>query len=248
MATRIGTAVTNTTETVIGMLGIRLASARRHPEVFGLSLAAWLAVTIWYAVVFCTDLIPGTHRLAAVVITAATWAFYYGGLTVVLGTRVREWMLERYGEDKALAAFNGALGLGFACQAYAHGAINAAFSNTMTVKFPAVWVACGAVLVAAGLLTKVWAASVTSLDTYYCNDMFLGRPVNACPEYVARGPYRFMRNPMYSVGNFSGYGMAMMAMSWQGLVLAVVFQASIYGFNHLVEKPFVQRVYMRTQS
>jgi hypothetical protein len=51
---------------------------------------------------------------------------------------------------------------------------------------------------------------------------------------------------MYSVGNLSGYGLAMVAMSWQGLVLAVVFQASIYGFNALVEKPFVKRVYLQT--
>jgi len=230
---------------VLGMLGVRVALVVRHPAVFGLSLAAWAVVTAWYLIGFWNPATASHHQTAAVVFAVFAWLFYYVGNTVVLGSRIRTWLIERYGEDRALAAFNGVMGVAFACQAYAHGAINTAFTGTMSVKLPWVWVVVGAVILGIGLLVKVWATAVTSLDTYYYNDMFIGRPVKACPEYVARGPYRVFRNPMYGVGNLSAYGAAAMALSWQGLVLALVFQASIFGFHYLVERPFVQRVYVR---
>jgi protein-S-isoprenylcysteine O-methyltransferase Ste14 len=180
----------------------------------------------------------------AVVLAAIAWLVYYVGNTVLLGSGLNRWLIRRLGEERALAGYNAVMGVTFGLQAAVHGAVNAAFADTMGVPNPRIWMTCGLLVMAAGLLVKIWATSVTSLGTYYYNDMFLGRPLEACPEYVERGPYRVFRNPMYGVGNLSAYGGALLALSWQGLVLAAVFQASIFAFHWLVERPFVMRVYV----
>lgn len=230
--------------TVLGMAGIRLA-LRHKPILLLASVAAWTVITAWVFAAFRPGQSSPRLQALAVALAAVAWLVYYVGNTLVLGSGINRWLIRRLGEGRALDAYNAVMAVTFGLQAAVHGAVNAAFAGTMGVPSPRIWITCGFLVMGFGLVVKVWATRVTSMGTYYYNDMFLGRPLVACPEYVERGPYRLFRNPMYGVGNLSAYGAALMALSWQGLVLAAVFQASIFAFHWLVERPFVMRVYIR---
>jgi protein-S-isoprenylcysteine O-methyltransferase Ste14 len=54
--------------------------------------------------------------------------------------------------------------------------------------------AAGVALFGVCLVVKLWATLTAGMDVYYFRDMFLRRPLAACDG----GPYRFLRNPMYS--------------------------------------------------
>jgi protein-S-isoprenylcysteine O-methyltransferase Ste14 len=76
---------------------------------------------------------------------------------------------------------------------------------------------------------------------YYFRDMFLGRPVAPICD---GGPYRFLRNPMYSVGQLQGYGYALLYGSLPGFVAAGAGHLLIYAFYVMAERPFVRRAYI----
>lgn len=105
------------------------------------------------------------------------------------------------------------------------------------------WVAgaAGGALVILGVAFKLWAARSLGFRNYYCRDFFLPpeRRV-AC----RKGPYRFLRNPMYTVGYAQAYGLALALASWPGLAAAAFAQAAMLAFWVLVERPHVRRLYV----
>ncbi|MDQ0383273.1 hypothetical protein J2S54_000093 [Streptomyces sp. DSM 42143] len=105
------------------------------------------------------------------------------------------------------------------------------------------WAVLGVLLGIVGFGTKLWAAWLTGLNTYYCRDMYLGR-ADATDGFVIRGPYRWLRNPMYGVGNLHGYGVALCYRSAAGLVCVAVFQVLIYAFYLVREKPLIVRTHL----
>lgn len=96
----------------------------------------------------------------------------------------------------------------------------------------------GAVLAFVGVATKVWARATLGGDAYYWVNFFLDAP-SVAPART--GPYRFLRNPMYTVGYFHTYGLALMTASLPGLFAAAFDQAAILAFYRLVEQPHFDR-------
>jgi protein-S-isoprenylcysteine O-methyltransferase Ste14 len=101
--------------------------------------------------------------------------------------------------------------------------------------------AAGVALFVVGLVVKLWATLTVGVDVYYFRDMFLGRPVAPICD---GGPYRFLRNPMYSVGQLQGYGYALLYGSLPGFVAAGAGHLLIYAFYVMAERPFVRRAYI----
>ena len=99
----------------------------------------------------------------------------------------------------------------------------------------------GGVLVVVGLGVKLWARAAVGADRYYWSDFF-GPPPSTPPAPVG-GPYRFFKNPMYSVGNLHLAGLALVAASAPALGAALFSHAAILVFNHVVERPHVRRFY-----
>lgn len=92
----------------------------------------------------------------------------------------------------------------------------------------------GAVLAAVGIGTKVWAARTLGDKAYYWHNFFAtGEDAPAEP----RGPYRYISNPMYTVGYLQTYGLALALGSLPGLVAALFDQAAILLFHVRVERP-----------
>jgi len=108
-------------------------------------------------------------------------------------------------------------------------------------------VTVGILAVVVSLVVKIWSTYLVGLDTYYYVDMFLQRGGvrrQTGQTLVVHGPYRWLKNPMYGVGNLCAYGMALMKHSWPGLVAAAAAQVCIYTFYFRHELPFVRRYYL----
>lgn|GEM_PF-1154657 len=86
--------------------------------------------------------------------------------------------------------------------------------------FPAVGVALGVV----GLAVKMWATASLPAGAYYWRNFF----VHEDRAHVsAAGPYRWLTDPMYSVGYLPLYGLALVTGSSWALGAAAVAQASM---------------------
>jgi protein-S-isoprenylcysteine O-methyltransferase Ste14 len=108
-----------------------------------------------------------------------------------------------------------------------------------TARLP--FVLIGAVLVVVGLGMKLWARAAVGADRYYWRDFF-GQPTAGGSAPVG-GPYRFFKNPMYTVGNLHLAGLALVAASCPALAVSLFSLAAILVFNHVVERPHVRRLY-----
>ncbi|HEV8599266.1 MAG TPA: PEMT/PEM2 methyltransferase family protein [Gemmatimonadales bacterium] len=100
-------------------------------------------------------------------------------------------------------------------------------------------IALGLACIVLGAGTKLWAAASLGAGAYHWQDVF---DPNAAPPGNPRGPYRLLRNPMYTVGYLHAYGFALVTSSWLGLLAAAFDQAAILVFHQLVEKPHFLRV------
>lgn len=222
------------------MIGLRLDEPRPVAVfvawilAFGLSLAAYGQAFIW------GDTPAEVLRPYVIVYAATAWVLYYVGLSAVVGTGLRSWLIARWGPARVRSVFNAVLGIVFLHQGLAHGAVYELWPDTIGGLPRHVFRVAGLSLFLFGAGCKLWATYLVSLDTYYYNDMLLGGATRA---RVLSGPYRWFKNPMYGVGNLQGYGSALIAASWQGLVITAVFHASIYTFYFLFERPFVARAY-----
>ena len=112
--------------------------------------------------------------------------------------------------------------------------------NTLQLPGPR-WVtlAIAGLLVVLGLGSKVWAARTLGDDAYYWRNFFDPRE-HAPPN--PPGPYRYLDNPMYTVGYLHAYGLALALGSGAGLALSLFDQAAILAFHYLVEKPHYDRL------
>lgn len=141
---------------------------------------------------------------------------------------------ERFRRAAAVVMNNDAIALVSLC---------VATRGTMPLEVP-LWsvVAVGAALVAFGFGVKIWAILALGTENYFWRDFFL--PPRKRESCIA-GPYRFFRNPMYSVGYAQAYGVALALASWPGLAGALFAHVAIWAFFLIVERPHVLRTYRR---
>ncbi len=92
-----------------------------------------------------------------------------------------------------------------------------------------------------GFIIKFLATWQIGLAIYYYKDMFIEEKVI---EFEGNGIFKFMSNPLYGWGQLNGYGAALLAFSWHGILANVVNQICFYSFYYSLEKPFVRRFYL----
>ena len=113
--------------------------------------------------------------------------------------------------------------------------------NTFRLPIPIpASIAVGAALAIIGVGTKLWAARTLGSKAYYWQNFF---EPELAGEPVSSGPYRFVSNPMYTIGYLQTYGLALILRSLPGLFASVFAQAAILTFYLLVEKPHFQRLH-----
>ena len=82
---------------------------------------------------------------------------------------------------------------------------------------------------------------MVSIDIYYWKDMFLWKKIT---QFVITGPYKFLTNPMYGIGQLPAYALAVWYRSETGLIAAFVNQLLIFTFYYTTEKKFIKKVYL----
>lgn len=172
-----------------------------------------------------------------------TLVFYYGGITWYLGSSRPARLIARLGEAEALRRYRVVVALMFIHQGLGIGCVTA-LQGPQLPALPfgeAVAQGFGAALFLVGFVIKVWATMLVGVKTYYFEDLFLQRPLVGL---VTRGPYRWLQNPMYSVGQVHGYGYALWHRSYTGFAAMALCHVLLYVFYFTVEQPFVQRLQM----
>jgi len=99
----------------------------------------------------------------------------------------------------------------------------------------------GIILQVIGFAIKLLATWQIGLDIYYYKDMFIEEKVI---DFEWRGIFKYMSNPLYGWGQLNGYGAALYAFSWYGIVAVFINQLCFYSFYYSLEKPFVRRFYL----
>jgi protein-S-isoprenylcysteine O-methyltransferase Ste14 len=113
--------------------------------------------------------------------------------------------------------------------------------HTLAVGIPrALELVVGWALIVLGTSVKVWATATLGGRPYYWYNFFSP----AGPEVAVKlaGPYKLLKNPMYTIGYLQAYGFALILASLPGLIAAAFAQAAILAFYHAVEKPHFQRL------
>jgi protein-S-isoprenylcysteine O-methyltransferase Ste14 len=103
-------------------------------------------------------------------------------------------------------------------------------------------VGAGVLLIVVGAGVKLWAALRLGFAACYWHKFFVPA-LPALPD--PPGPYRFMKNPMYTLGYLYTYGVALVFASLPGLAFALFDQAAILVFYHRVEKPHFEWLWAR---
>ena len=190
-----------------------------RPRLDGYGLAASfvaMALSIWGWIAFAYHL---AGRLAYVL---------YIGFTLKREDRTSH-LTRSYGPSEGFRRFRRAAAAVMNNDALSFIALCVVTRGTLSVGLPAGWVVgAGAALVAVG--------------AYYWRNFF-----DPAARGVAKagGPYRFLRNPMYTVGYLPAYGLALVTGSLPGLVAALIDQAAILTFYRRVEKPHFDRYIQR---
>ena len=137
----------------------------------------------------------------------------YVGLTLKRQDRTA-YLTRRYGVEAGFQRFRRVAAFVMANDAVSLAVLCLVSANTLRIGLPhGMAIAVGAVLVLVGVSTKVWAAR-TLRDGYYWHNFFA--PDERVVPNTA-GPYRWLRNPMYTVGYLPVYGLAIATSSAFGL-------------------------------
>ena len=169
----------------------------------------------------------------------SAWAFYYVGISLILGTRIKRILLGKLGETNATKLYDTICGLMFFNLGCGVGAAALHAAGAMEIPPALKWGLAG-LLALAGFGVKFWSTWIVGVDTYYFRDLFLEK---AHGEFTAKGPYKWLANPMYGAGNLHLYCFALFTESIFGLCFALGCHVSIYAFYFIVERPFIRRTY-----
>lgn len=169
---------------------------------------------------------------------------YISFITLVLSENgFRHWFIKMAGnEHEGYLVFEAILGLIFFHNASSIGYITSSTPGNLLGFLPKSFIfAISAILQIFGFSMKIWAAKAVSIDIYYWKDMFLGKKIT---DFAETGPYKYFNNPMYGVGQLTGYALAIYYGSRYGLTAVILNQILLFSFFYAVETKFIKRVYL----
>lgn len=197
------------------------------------------------SILLTTFLLPNHARVDyAIIYFVCSTLVYLGFIFLILPEYgLRLMMIEKLGEEKAYLYYEGFLAFAFfhngaALTFISQSSIGSGFlANTS----PLLVMTLVVFLFVVGLVVKIWSAYVVGIPIYYWKDMFLGRKVS---DFVVTGPYKYISNPMYGIGQVQVYAIAIYYNSIYGLIFGAVNQALVFLFYFVAERPFIYRTYI----
>jgi protein-S-isoprenylcysteine O-methyltransferase Ste14 len=201
------------------------------------------------SVLFSVAVLPNYEQINfAVAYFAFSTIAYIGFISLVLpenGLKLK--LIEKYGEEKAYEHYEG-----FLAFAFFHNGVSLTFISQSSsgsgfwgnVPTP-VLMTIVVILFTVGAGIKIWSAWVVGVPIYYWKDLFVGRKI--C-DFVITGPYKYLSNPMYGIGQLQVYAIAIYYNSIYGIIFGAVNQLLVFQFFFTVEKPFIHRTYIQPQE
>src|SRR5688572_5500921 len=172
---------------------------------------------------------------------------YIGFIFLVLpqhGLRLK--LIERFGEEKAYLLYEGFLAFAFfhngaSLSFISQSSVGSGLSNPpiqlMTIL--------AVILFLIGMIIKIWSAYAVGIPVYYWKDMFVGSKVS---DFVETGPYKYLSNPMYGIGQIQVYAIAIYYNSVYGLIFGAINQALVFLFYFTAERQFIYRTYIQQKE
>lgn len=233
---------------VAAMLGVRLDRSMVEAGAMVAGVVGTVALCTWLAEMTVEALLVpggGAERIGAEVAVGyviTMWGIYYLGHGVFYRLGLHRWMRRELGDERAYAWYSTGLGVIYFNLIWCTLPFFAVFHGTLaTGALASAVMVLGGVLFVGSMFIKVWATLHLGVDGYYYRDMFLEARREGGP--ITQGPYSWCSDPMYSVGYFQAYAGACIALSLEGLLVALIFHVSIFAFSAWVEHPFVEEVY-----
>ena len=220
-------------KTILAISGFRIDHATIIRSIF-MGLSVLLTIYLSTSTHVSTGLALGYFVVSTVA--------YIGFITLCL--REHGWrnkFITKYGEEDGYLRFEGILAFCFYHNGASIGYLSVVTAGSFEMMYMEYLKYIIGVIILFGFVIKLWAAQVVGWDIYYWKDMFLGRKI--C-DFVVSGPYKYFANPMYGIGQIQAYGLAIWYGSTYGLGIAILNQSLVFAFFFLVEKKFIQRVYM----
>jgi protein-S-isoprenylcysteine O-methyltransferase Ste14 len=115
------------------------------------------------------------------------------------------------------------------------GAVAVLSAESLPVRASFFWtLIAGMLLICAGVAVKVAAYRVVGTKGYYWYNFFCRDDQR---EYVARGVYKYLDNPMYTLGYLHAFGFALVFRSLWGLIFAAFDVLVLRAFHFCFERP-----------
>ncbi len=177
-------------------------------------------------------------------IGVAASVLYTGGVGLLLHRENKDHSsTARYGHDQAFKRFRRLAAALMALVCICLFLLPIATAGTLTLLSAPVALTLGLLLVVGGLAMKTWTDRTLGNDGFFWRDMFMPTDQrNIVLDKSNLGPYRYFKNPMYSIGNLHIIGWALAWRSQAGILVAIFELCCLYVFYRLVELPHVKAV------
>ena len=205
--------------------------------------ARWLSIALSSIVVYFLFQHPSLEL--GLTYWFLSMVFHY---TVLFGTFVKGgfkeyWLRNSSTKEEAHLKFEACLSLAFFHNGLAFSYLYYTSLNPEGFAFaPSIWILIiGVIFQAIRFVIKFMATWQIGLNIYYYKDMFIEEKVI---DFEEKGIFKIMSNPLYCWGQLNGYGAALYAFSWYGILAVLINQVCFYLFYYTIEKPFVRRFYL----
>jgi protein-S-isoprenylcysteine O-methyltransferase Ste14 len=184
------------------------------------------------------------HVNYAIIYFAFSTLAYIVFIFLVLSERgLRLNLIRKFGEEKAYLFYEGFLAFAFFHNGASLSFISQSSAGSGLTNPPVLLMTTiAAVLFLIGIIIKIWSAYVVGIPIYYWKDMFVGRKIS---DFVVTGPYKYISNPMYGIGQVQVYAIALYYNSVYGLIFGAINQMLVFLFYFVAEKPFIYRTYIQ---
>ncbi len=205
-----------------------------------------IAITIVIALSLYMNFYQEDNTTLGVIYFSICEFLYLGFIFLVLSANgFRHWFMKKWkNEEQGYLAFEAVLGILFFLNMASLGFITSSSHGSLFefISKDLLFILAG-IMTLTGFIIKIWSAKVVSIDIYYWKDMFLGKKIS---DFVESGPYKFLSNPMYGIGQLQAYAFALWYGSMTGIIAAFINQILIFTFYFTVERKFIKRVYQHT--
>lgn len=153
------------------------------------------------------------------------------------------WFTDRYGVEGGYLRFRRIASTIMNLDAVLFVIVGVVTRGTLNTPWPvALRISVGVVLIVVGVGIKLWARRALGPEAYYWRNFFAPEE-NRVGD--ATGPYKYLDNPMYTIGYLHAFGLALVFDSAAALVLAAFMQLAVLIFYRLVERPHFEKLSRR---